>query len=249
MTTSAKPTRTNASPSTCISANGCMRCNAAELACAYASSFSVSGPNVLRSIKPPGRKMRRHSAIAPSIGSNHGIARFDSMRSMESEERGWRSASPVTWRCLENQRGARDLASCSNAQTGSTDTMSALRNRCASWRAVAPVPDPRSRIRRGLMRMPSRPSSSPSRAICTIRANSGSPSPARANVRRTAMRSNTGRIACDIEPGSVMAPSMGGARAMRREPVADIARGGPGRKLGRPGNRMDSPPTVFSGLR
>ena len=49
----------------------------------------------------------------------HGSATFDSMRSMECDESGWRSASPVTYRCLENHRGARDLASCSSARTGS----------------------------------------------------------------------------------------------------------------------------------
>ena len=162
-------------------------------------------PNVLSRIRPPGRNVRRHSERARSTGSNHGIARLDSMRSMECVESGCRSASPVTCRCRESQRGARVCASCSSAQTGSTDTTSAPRNRRARWRAVAPVPDPRSRILRGRMRMPSRRSSRVSRAICAIRATSGSPSRARANARRTAMRSNTGRIACGIERGCAMA--------------------------------------------
>ena len=79
-----------------MSASECMRCDASPPAHAKASSFNVSGPNVLSSIKPPGRRVRRHSASARSTGSNHGIAKFDNMRSMECEESGWRSASPVT---------------------------------------------------------------------------------------------------------------------------------------------------------
>ena len=59
LTASAKPACTRASPSTCMSANGWMRRDSPPPRHANSSSFSVSGPSVLSSISPPGRKMRR----------------------------------------------------------------------------------------------------------------------------------------------------------------------------------------------
>ena len=114
---------------------------------------------------------------------------------------------------------------------------------------MAPEPDPRSRIVLGRIRMSPRRSSWASRAICAIRTNSGSPSPTRANMRRTAMRSNTGRVACGIDRGSAMDIEYGFASAMRREPAADTARDGCGRRIACSRHSMRIRPTECGDIR
>ena len=91
---------------------------------------------------------------------------------------------------------------------------------------MAPVPAPRSRIRLGAIRTSSRRSSNASRATRMTRANSGSPSPARANMRRTAIRSNLGGIGTGrrVDGPSAMIIEPRFASPLRRERLADISR-------------------------